>query len=852
MAGAHGAAQPRGHRAAAGGRRAATGASCAPCRTGRATTAATRWTAPSWPPSAGRPASPSTTACPRRSPGTATTRTGWRAPAAATGTATTSASTATASRPARRRRAAGPGGLTRCASPSSGPTGGSAARWSRRSRSAPFTGTRGPIGWDQPDLDLDTLTDGVGRGPPRRRPARGRHPHGRLDGRGRLRARARSRDAPQRHGRRRARPRLRQRAASTSCSSRPTRSSTDGGPTAAATPPTTSGTRSTRTAPRRPRASAWPIAAFEGDGCARPPRDRPDLLALRPARQRLPGQDRGRGAPCAGLREPLRVVGDEVGAPTYTPDLAEAIVELLAEDAITGGSGSLGDPPPRQRRPCVTRRLGPRGPACDAASTSRSRRSRAAPGSAPPRRRPGPCSSPRRCPRASRCATGARPSPTPSRLWCGRSTGADPTAPTPTDASPTRASTERATAALTIPPWRATARATRLERHSSVAGASPRRTAPAEPLRCASARRARRQRSSRASAPSPRPPHRPPAAATASSRSRSSSAPPTARRAKYRSYANEVYNEAIKYTSNVVQVYSPNATATKVQGRGQRRLDRRVPGPRQRLAQPVHVRPELHDQGRLRAQLRQQRRRQAHRLREQVLRRAVDPDAAPGAQRRRPAVPPVLRVGQPRVRGEGAEPRRTPSSASTTTRPRSSRPAPAPSSPTATATARTTSTRCSRRARRSTSTGATPRTATATSDVRVGAQPGLHVPAGPGERRPLLPVHRREDDAPDPGRHGCRLRGHLRGPADLVVPGNASPAVDGAPVYGSVASAQAGKAPTATLARTAKVRVDAREPADRVGRLPDLPGPHARRRGLDDRLVARPARQHRAAGLGGR
>lgn len=33
-------------------------------------------------------------------------------------------------------------------------------------------------------------------------------------------------------------------------------------------------------------------------------------------------------------REPLRVVGDEVGTPTWTPDLAEAIVELIAEDAL--------------------------------------------------------------------------------------------------------------------------------------------------------------------------------------------------------------------------------------------------------------------------------------------------------------------------------------------------------------------------------------------------------------------------------------------------------------------------------------------------------------------------------------
>ena len=34
--------------------------------------------------------------------------------------------------------------------------------------------------------------------------------------------------------------------------------------------------------------------------------------------------------------EPLRVVGDEWGTPTYTHDLAEAIVDLLASDAIDG------------------------------------------------------------------------------------------------------------------------------------------------------------------------------------------------------------------------------------------------------------------------------------------------------------------------------------------------------------------------------------------------------------------------------------------------------------------------------------------------------------------------------------
>jgi len=34
--------------------------------------------------------------------------------------------------------------------------------------------------------------------------------------------------------------------------------------------------------------------------------------------------------------EPLRAVGDEWGTPTYTADVADAIVELLAEDAVSG------------------------------------------------------------------------------------------------------------------------------------------------------------------------------------------------------------------------------------------------------------------------------------------------------------------------------------------------------------------------------------------------------------------------------------------------------------------------------------------------------------------------------------
>ena len=45
----------------------------------------------------------------------------------------------------------------------------------------------------------------------------------------------------------------------------------------------------------------------------------------------LEAADRARGA-----GEPLRVVNDEWGTPTYTADVADAIVELLADDAIAG------------------------------------------------------------------------------------------------------------------------------------------------------------------------------------------------------------------------------------------------------------------------------------------------------------------------------------------------------------------------------------------------------------------------------------------------------------------------------------------------------------------------------------
>jgi flagellar hook assembly protein FlgD len=55
-----------------------------------------------------------------------------------------------------------------------------------------------------------------------------------------------------------------------------------------------------------------------------------------------------------------------------------------------------------------------------------------------------------------------------------------------------------------------------------------------------------------------------------------------------------------------------------------------------------------------------------------------------------------------------------------------------------------------------------------------------------------------------------------RDPASMVVPGNASPAVDGAPVYGSIEAAVAGVEPSASLPADTHVRVDAREWASSV------------------------------------
>ena len=143
---------------------------------------------------------------------------------------------------------------------------------------------------------------------------------------------------------------------------------------------------------------------------------------------------------------------------------------------------------------------------------------------------------------------------------------------------------------------------------------------------------------------------------------------------QYLDDADQLYAEAIKHTSNVDQGLQPERDLVGGQGRDDRRERRDLPGPRQRLAEPVHVRPRVHDEGRLRPQ----RDRRRHALQPGVLRRAVHPPAPARPGRDRLPPPPVLRVRQLRAGQDAAD--RSPSrgSASTTTGRRSSPPAPRP------------------------------------------------------------------------------------------------------------------------------------------------------------------------------
>ena len=312
---------------------------------------------------------------PRRSTGIATNEAWWRRRRdRATGTPTTSASTADRlaaldARPGQRMRVAVTG--------ASGRLGGALVD---RPRGCAVHRPAGPIAWTRPDFDLDA---------PERRSTRSSSATGRRSsstpppGPTSTAAPA-TRSSPIRRNAERDRASLAE-----ACAARgidllvvSTNEVFDGAPDRR--PRLRAGrpdrARSTRTAPRRPAGERAGAATRSG---TRPGASgssgRPGCTA-RPATTSRPRSSAAADR-AAAAGEPLRVVADELGSPTYAADLADAIVELL------GRGRRRGHPPPRQRRRRVARRLGARGPRPGRPSTCRSRRSRPRPGRAPRRRR---------------------------------------------------------------------------------------------------------------------------------------------------------------------------------------------------------------------------------------------------------------------------------------------------------------------------------------------------------------------------------------------------------------------------------------------------------------------------------
>ena len=290
VAGGNGATEPRGHRPAA----RATGRDWClvltvagparprpPLRDGRRQARGARLA---------RASRRSSAACPRPSPGTATTPTGSRAPERRLGRLLRA--------PVRRAARGGASGRRRRAD--------RARRGHRLDgrlgralvealEDAPFTGPMGPIAWSRKDLDLDTLTTKRVRALiDRDRPEIVIHAAAWTD----VDGCAREPDLAARRNGTAAGIVAEACAAAgwTSPSCRRTRCSTGRGPTAAATARTRS-TRSTRTAP------ASSAARCLGRGGRRlAARDRADVVAPRSAGQRLPREDRPRGAPGQGGR----------------------------------------------------------------------------------------------------------------------------------------------------------------------------------------------------------------------------------------------------------------------------------------------------------------------------------------------------------------------------------------------------------------------------------------------------------------------------------------------------------------------------------------------------------------------
>ena len=331
-------------------------------------------------------------------------------PARATGTAGTSASTGSGSRPARRRRPC-PRPATDARRRHGRRPDASAGPSSPPSPMRRSPGPAGPIAWDRAAFDLDAPDD-IGARLDRDRPEVVVHAAAWTDVDG---CALDPELAMRRNGVATGRPRggLRGPRRSTSSS--------------ISTNEVFDGTRldGDGYVPDDPVVAGQPVRRVEGGGRAA----RAAAFAADPGpRSGSPGRPGCSGRPAATSRagssrppsvpraagEPLRVVSDEWGTPTYTADVADAIVELLAEDATAGihhlVNGLFATRADWARY--VARPGGHRG--------RHRRRPVLRPGSARRGRRAGASSPRRRCRPASRCGRGRTRWPTTRRHSCAR------------------------------------------------------------------------------------------------------------------------------------------------------------------------------------------------------------------------------------------------------------------------------------------------------------------------------------------------------------------------------------------------------------------------------------------------
>lgn len=207
--------------------------------------------------------------------------------------------------------------------------------------SAPFTGTRGPIRWDQPELELDTLTEAsAGALLDREGPEVVIHTAAWTDVDGCARD-----------------PDLAMRRNGTAVGELAAACARRGIDLAIISTNEVFDGRRTDGVGYAPGDERNPINPY-GASKAAAERLATAAFEAHDARGRLgivrtswlygpPGNDFPAKIAGAAIRareagEPLRVVGDEIGVPTYTPDLAEAICELVGADALSAPGARTG------------------------------------------------------------------------------------------------------------------------------------------------------------------------------------------------------------------------------------------------------------------------------------------------------------------------------------------------------------------------------------------------------------------------------------------------------------------------------------------------------------------------------